>query len=159
MRRYYSYPYQAEPLRFPVEPIARKFVAVVIFACIFLVFFNLAAHAVLDPKKMAENELQALAKDYYENYYYDSFTADLTAEDFATAFLTYHDYGFPKVYLRELLLFDDGRHANYRGYFDGQYYCNTNHTYIQIFPQPPYGKKDYTVEYKYECYWNTNQNK
>ena len=57
MRRYYSYPYQAEPLRFPVEPIARKFVAVAIFVCLFLVFFNLAAHAALDPKKMAENDI------------------------------------------------------------------------------------------------------
>ena len=41
-----------------------------------------------------------------------------------------------------------------RGYFDGDYYCNTNHTYIQITPQPPYEKTDYTVEYKYDCQWN-----
>ena len=69
MRRYYSYPYKAEPLHFPIEPIARKFTTLAIILCIGLVFFNLGAHAVFDPKKLAEDELQRLAKDYYENYH------------------------------------------------------------------------------------------
>ena len=154
MRRYYSYPYKAEPLNFPSEPFARKFATLVIILCMILVIFNLVAHIVFDPKKVAERKVEELAKDYYENYYYDSFVASLNDEDYSTAFLTYHDYGFPRVYLRELLLFDNGRHADYHGYFDGDYYCNTNHTYIQITPQPPYEKTDYTVEYKYDCQWN-----
>lgn len=153
MRRYYSYPYKAEPLHFPLEPIARKFVAASIFVCIFLVFFNLAAHAVLDPKKMAENELQALAKDYYENYYYDTFTENLPEEDYLVAFTTYSEYGFPKVYLRELLLFDDAKHADSRAYFEGQYLCNTNRTGVVFVPHAPFGRTDYEVKYTYDCEW------
>lgn len=153
MRRYYSYPYQAEPLRFPIEPIARKFTTAVIFVCIFLVFFNLVAHAVLDPQKLAENEMQRLAKDYYENYYYDAFISSLPDEDYSIAFTTYSEYGFPKVYLRELLLFDDGRHTDSRQYFEGQYLCNTNRTSITIIPYAPFGRTDYEVKYDYDCEW------
>ncbi|MBO7720505.1 hypothetical protein J6S35_02630 [Candidatus Saccharibacteria bacterium] len=151
MRRYYSYPYKAEPLHFPIEPIARKFTTLAIILCIGLVFFNLGAHAVFDPKKLAEDELQRLAKDYYENYYYDVFTQKIPESDYALAFTTYSEYGFPKTYLRELLLFDDGRNAKSRAYFDGQYYCNTNQTAIQIIPYPPYGRTDYEVKYTYDC--------
>ncbi len=153
MRRYYSYPYKAEPLHFPVEPIARKFTAVAIFVCIGLVFFNLAAHAVLDPQKLAEGELEMLAKDYYENYYYDVFTNSLPDEDYLVAFTTYSEYGFPKVYLRELLLFDDGKHAESRPYFEGQYLCNTNRTSVTIIPYAPFGRTDYEVRYSYDCEW------
>lgn len=151
MRRYYSYPYKAEPLHFPIEPIARKFTTLAIILCIGLVFFNLGAHAVFDPKKLAEDELQRLAKDYYENYYYDVFTQKIPESDYELAFTTYSEYGFPKTYLRELLLFDDGRNAKSRAYFDGQYYCNTNQTAIQIIPYPPYGRTDYEVKYTYDC--------
>ena len=155
MRRYYSYPHQAEPLHFPSEPLARGFATATIFLCIFLVLFNLVSHFIFDPQKVAERELASLAKDFYENYYYDNFTENLSDDQFATAFLTYSEYGFPKVYLRELLLFDNGRHEAARAYFDGQYYCNTNHTAIQITPYAPYGKTDYNVTYTYECNWNT----
>lgn len=153
MRRYYSYPYHSEPLNFPIEPIARRFSIVAIILCLALVFFNLGAHAILDPKKMAEHEMERISKDYYENYYYDNFIANLSEEDAAIAFTTYSEYGFPKIFLRELLLFDNGRHADSRSFFDGQYYCNTNHTSMQIVPKYPYGKKDYDILYSYECQW------
>ncbi len=134
----------------------RKFTTFAIILCICLVFFNLGAHAIFNPERVAEEKIEELAKDYYENYYYDIFVSGLPEEDYATAFLTYHDYGFQRIYLRELLLFDNGRHADYRGYFDGQYFCNTNHTSIQIFPYPPYGKTDYEVKYTYDCWWNAS---
>lgn len=151
MRRYYSYPYKAEPLHFPLEPFARIFTTCVIVLCIVLVFFNLGAHAILDPKRMAENEFEALAKDYYENYYYDEFVKNVPEDELAMAFQTYTDYGFPRVYLRELLLFDNSRHADSRALFEGQYVCNTNNTAIQIVPYAPFGKTDYKVNYFYDC--------
>ncbi|MDO5475415.1 MAG: hypothetical protein Q4F61_03485, partial [Candidatus Saccharibacteria bacterium] len=63
----------------------------------------------------------------------------------------YTDYGFPKIYLRELLLFDNGRHASSRAYFENDYACNTNTTAIQIIPYAPFGKTDYTINYIYDC--------
>ena len=155
MRRYYSYPYKAEPLNFPLEPFARKFTTIAIILCMALVFFNVGAHAVLDPKRVSINKIEELARDYYENYYYDSFVANLPEEDFQTAFTTYSEYGFPRVYLRELLLFDDGRHAADRAYFDGEYFCNTNHTSVIILPTAPFNKTDYTLKYEYDCWWNS----
>ena len=155
MRRYYSYPYKAEPLNFPSEPFARTFSTIAIIACLFLVFFNAGAHIILDPKRVSMNKIEELARDYYENYYYDSFVSSIPEEDFDTAFITYSEYGFPRVYLRELLLFDDGRHEKDRAYFDGEYYCNTNHTSVTILPVFPYGKKDYEINYNYDCWWNS----
>ena len=151
MRRYYSYPYKAEPLHFPLEPFARKFSTFAIILCLLLVFFNLGAHAILDPKRMAENEMQKIAKDYYENYYYDQFIQNVPENELDIAFATYTDYGFPRVYLRELLLFDNSRHASSRPYFEGQYTCNTNTTAIKIIPYAPFGKTDYEIEYIYDC--------
>ena len=94
-----------------------------------------------------------LAKDYYENYYYDVFTENLPEEDYLVAFTTYSEYGFPKVYLRELLLFNDAKHASSRGYFEGQYLCNTNRTGVTFIPYAPYGRTDYEIKYTYDCEW------
>lgn len=154
MRRYYSYPYKAEPLHFPIEPIARKFVTVAIILCLILVFFNLGAGVALDPKRMAESEMEKIAKDYYENYYYDEFISHVPDNEVNIAFATYTDYGFPRVYLRELLLFDEGRHAASRPFFEGNYVCNTNQTSIQIVPYAPFGKTDYRINYFYDCDYN-----
>ena len=151
MWRYYSYPYKAEPLHFPLEPFARRFTTIAIILCLILVFFNLGAHAILDPRRIAENEMEKIATDYYENYYYDQFVQNVPENELSLAFTTYTDYGFPKVYLRELLLFDNSRHAASRAYFDGQYTCNTNTTAIQIIPYAPFGKTDYKINYIYDC--------
>lgn len=154
MRRYYSYPYKAEPLHFPLEPFARRFATLVIILCLSLVFFNLGAHAILDPKRVAESEMEKIAKDYYENYYYDEFVNSVPEGELNIAFATYTDYGFPRVYLRDLLLFDNGRHAASRAYFESQYACNTNRTAIQIVPYAPFGKTDYRINYFYDCEYN-----
>ena len=154
MRRYYSYPYKAEPLRFPLEPFARRFSTLVIILCLLLVFFNLGAHAILDPKRVAESEMEKISRDYYENYYYDKFVGSTPEEELGMAFQTYTEYGFPRVYLRELLLFDDSRHADSRAYFEGQYACNTNRTAIIIVPHAPFGKTDYEIQYLYDCEYN-----
>lgn len=153
MRRYYSYPEKAEPLSFPSEPIARFISTAAIIVCIGLVFLNVVFHFVFDPQKVVEREMEKITADYYENYYYDSFTENMSDEDFAMAFSTYSEFGFPRVYLRELLLFDDGRHEGSRSIFDSSYSCDTNHTSVQIYPKAPFGKKDYTVKYNYSCEW------
>ncbi len=159
LKRYYSYPEKPEPLNFPIEPIAHKFAVGVICLCLVLVLGNMIAHFIFDPERAAKREMESLAKDYYENYYYDNFTANIPEDELEIAFMTYADYGFPPVYLRQLLLFDDERHADSRSYFTGQYFCNTNHTAVTFVPHAPYGKTDYTAKYEYECEWDTAHRK
>lgn len=181
--RYYSYPHKAEPLRFEMGLVARRFAIFVIIISSVLIFGNIAANAYFDPKAVAERELESLAKDYYENYFYDNFVAELRAgyaagreivyenkeqqlgdentdaeiesfEDYMNeGFFQYVKNGLPTVYLRKLLLFDDGRHTTSRQYFSNQYVCNTNHTAVKIKPYPPFGRTDYETEYIYECEW------
>lgn len=157
LKRYYSYPEAPEPLHFPIEPIAHAFSVFAIILCLVLVFGNVAARIIFDPERAAKRELESIARDYYENYYYDIFTESLPEDELALALQTYSDYGFPPVYLRQLLLFDNERHAASRSYFDGQYFCNTNHTSVTYLPRAPYGKTDYTMTYKYECNWDTSK--
>lgn len=142
-----------EPLEFPMEPIARIFAKCTIFICLFLVFGNLAANAYYNPERAAVRETEYLAKDYYENYYYDQLVTANSDKSLADIFGKYEETGFPRVYLRELLLFDNGRHAAERGFYTDSYVCNTNHTAIIITPYRPYGKTDYKVKYEYECQW------
>ena len=156
LKRYYSYPEQPAPLIFPMEEIAHRFSVFVIILCLVLVFGNVIAHIVFNPETAAKRELERIAKDYYENYYYDIFTENTPEDELAIALQSYADYGFPPVYLRQLLLFDDGRHENSRPYFSGQYFCNTNHTSVIYMPYPPYGKTDYSIKYAYDCWWDDN---
>lgn len=98
------------------------------------------------PKASVERELESLAKDYYENYYYDSL------ENPAEVLAEFRETGLPTAYLRKLLAFDNGRHAASAEVFDSaKYKCDTNTTGVKIFPEEPYGKTDYRVEYKYAC--------
>ena len=98
------------------------------------------------PQASVERELESLAKDYYENYYYD------TVNEPETALAEFAETGLPTAYLRKLLAFDNGRHAASAEVFDSAgYKCDTNKTGVKIFPEEPYGRTDYRVEYKYAC--------
>lgn len=157
LKRYYSYPEQPEPLNFPVEPIAHGFAVLTIILCLVLVFGNVAVRIIFDPERAAKRELEHISRDYYENYYYDIFTENTPEDELAIALQSYADYGFPPVYLRQLLLFDDGRHEASRSYFTGQYFCNTNHTSVIYLPRPPYGATDYEMKFSYDCNWDVTK--
>ena len=98
------------------------------------------------PEAVAKRELANLAQDYYENYYYDKI------DDPTNTLAEFAETGLPTVYLRTLLAFDNERHAESAQLFRAaDYVCDTNSTGAKIFPEEPYGRTDYRVEYKYSC--------
>lgn len=129
-------------------PIVKKYALGIIITASVMVAISLILWFYFQPDKVARRELEYLAKDYYETYYYpqsienaDQNTLTKVAEN-----------GSPTVKLRQLLLFDNQRHASSAQAFDQKrYFCDTSATYIKYYPVEPFGKKDYKIEYNYTC--------
>ncbi len=137
---------------FQFSPIARKIAIGVVIISILAVAGYLFAANYFAPEKMAHRELEKISRDYYENFFYDNFVARLTGDQKQAEFEKYTENGFPRVYLRELFLYDNEKHADSKQYFKYQgYTCNTDQTYVTFYPTAPFGDRDYRIEYNYSC--------
>ena len=94
------------------------------------------------PEKVVTEKIEAITADYYENYFYDRIK-DYSNLD------NYVENGFSKVTLRQLLLFDSERHADASSLLNE--YCDSEATYVRIYPEAPFGRTDYHVDYHYAC--------
>lgn len=136
---------------------ARGIAVLVIIVSAAIVGYMAWANANYAPDTRAAHEFEAMVKDYYENYFYDQFLSDYVKEngegfEIRDAFEPYTKSGFPRVMLRKLLLFDDGRWEDKREVFDNdQYVCDTNTSYVKITPVAPFSKTDYHTEYDLDC--------
>ena len=136
-----------------VPPAIRKTLNICIIACVVIVAFCLALYAYNEPSKVAARKIDELGRDYYENYYYpklvESLENNVSIED---TLAKYSEDGFSPVLLRHLLLFDNGKDADYSRFFDSsKYNCDKNISSIKITPVAPYGKKDYKIESSLTC--------
>lgn len=136
-----------------VPPAIRKTLNICIVACVAIVAFCLVFFAYNEPSKVAERKINELGVDYYENYYYpkmiESLEDDITIED---VLAKYNENGLTPVLLRHLLLFDNGKNADFAKFFDNtKYNCDKNISSVKITPVEPYGKKDYKIESSLTC--------
>ena len=132
----------------PISTFAKKVITIGIIICAAIVLMCLVVSTYYEPAKVAQRKLEDLAADYYENYYYDKFTSSLKGQSIESAIAELGDTGFAVVPLRHLLLFDNERNSDYSKYFDNsRYYCDRSLTTIKIYPDAPYGRTDYHVEY------------
>lgn len=104
------------------------------------------------PEYRTEREMNNLAKDYYENYFYDKFVNNVGDGSLFDAMGQHQENGMERVYLRQLLVFDGERHGDLREVFDSAHYtCNTNTSWVKYHPYEPYGKTDYSYEINLAC--------
>lgn len=137
---------------FQFSPIARRVSIGLVIVSVLAVAGYLFASHYFAPEKIAQRELTRIAEDYYENFFYDNFVADLPESEQAAAFEKYVENGFPRVTLSDLLLYDDEKHASSEQYFNYQNYtCDVEKTYVQFFPQSPFGKTDYEIARVFHC--------
>lgn len=129
----------------------RRIVLVVIFSTIAIVAITVICIFAFNTENMTKRRLADLATTYYEDYFYEGSVKSLASSeaDTAAAFEKYEVHGFSRVPLRQLLLYDDGKNADLKEFFDSV--CDENETYVQFFPYSPYGVEDYRVEYNYAC--------
>lgn len=130
--------------------VIRRVILTVIALAMMVVVLALLTAIFNKPEAVIKSKIEAIATDYYENYYYekilDNTPSDMTMSE---AMERYLKRGFPVVSLRQLMLFDSRRHADAEA--ELYKYCDPDETTIQIYPAEPFGVKDYRVEYKYAC--------
>lgn len=132
---------------------SRNAILSVIILAMLVVILCVLMQVFVDKESTVKHKIEEISADYYENYYYDSINKDTSTdseENLPSNILEkYHERGLVIVPLRQLLLFDNRRHLDSAALLTE--YCDENTTYIRIYPDPPYGKKDYHVEYNYSC--------
>ncbi len=113
----------------------------VILATLFAIFYN--------PENIVKQKIAEISSDYYENYLYEKALAPTDTQSTAELAERYVKAGFPIISLRQLFLFDNGRYAESSDLITT--HCNESETFITFFPEAPFSKTDYRVEYHYAC--------
>ena len=131
---------------------ARRFVVIGVLVSTVMVGVSLFVTVYFNPEAVAKRKFEELATTYYEDYYYDKFMAEIDSEVKEEKLKLFEQTGFQPVLLRQLLLYQNGKYANYKQYFEKKgFSCDRNKTSAKFYPVAPYGKKDYTVKYEYNC--------
>ena len=105
---------------------------------------------VFKPENTVKDKISELSADYYENYLYQKFDFDdISSEDLANFMQKYEKTGLTATTLRQLLLYDHQKNAEYAPFL--KKYCDEDTTYIKFYPEHPYSKTSYRVEYTYSC--------
>ena len=123
--------------------IAMAFIVVVVaVVCAFL----------FTTERMVKARLDGIARDYYENYFYEKMvSSDKYAEidDMDAAMAKYVETGFARVELRQMVL---GNAKTSEGDVDYVLrHCDENTTAVVFYPESPYGRESYHMEFTYDC--------
>lgn len=132
----------------PLAEHARRASFATVGICLFLISFMTITRLLFTEEVVATNNLRAMAKIYYEDYYYEKFTADQSGTALAAVFKPYIETGFRAVTLRQLLTFDNSRLSAEAAKFAN---CDKIASHIKITPLPPYGAGDYHLETALVC--------
>lgn len=132
--------------------VARRFVTIGVIVSTIMVAVSLFVTVYFNPERVAKRKLAELATTYYESYYYERFMEAIDPELKDEKMETYERTGLQPVLLRQLLLYQNGKYASYKQYFETDgFSCDKNTTSAKFYPVYPYGAKDYTVEYNLAC--------
>ena len=136
--------YISKPRNTPVRSnITQKLIIAVIIVVSIIVLISVSLVFLLDPEHRVKSDITTLATDYYENFLYQDFAN--TNIDMSK----YESYGFARITLRQLLLHDHEKHTDQAAFLSN--YCDENTTAVKFFPEPPYTKTSYRIEYHYSC--------
>lgn len=116
-----------------------------------LVFIFAVYKLVNTPEKVVTGRIQSLTREYYEDYLYPKIKSSTPENKFEEVMRKYAESGVDNSHLslRNILL--SGGTKNVKLAQEIGEYCNLDDTIIEIFPQKPYGKSDYKVNYNYSC--------
>lgn len=121
-------------------------IVVAMLAVILVIFMSVLNN----PENLVKSKIETITADYYENYFYprveNSVAADKTFDEVMSR---YAETGFSRITLKQLLLFDSERYGSLADYLTG--YCDPEATHVRIYPDAPFGKSDYHVDYNYAC--------
>lgn len=130
--------------------ISRRVIVGVIIVAMLAVILAILAVTLNNPESLVTKKIEIITADYYENYFYPR-VEGYGAEDkpLGDVMSRYAETGFSKITLRQLLLFDSERYSSLADYITG--YCDPEATYVKVYPDEPFTKYDYHVDYHYAC--------
>ena len=137
---------------------AKNSILTVIAAVTLTVIAYIIFCLIATPEKLVKDEIASITSDYYENYFYNSILennslsqedTDFNAPAMEEILKNYSARGFADITLRQLLLYDDQKHSAATEYLSK--YCNLDSSRIKIYPEAPYKRQDYHVDYNYSC--------
>lgn len=120
-----------------------------VVACTLMVVIALCTQLRATPAEKMQKELERLADDYYITYLYPRLLGNLNADP-AKMLAGYHEVGVGTTYLRQLLHYNNDENIASAQIFR-DLGCDTNRTSVRYFPIEPYGPRDYTVYYHFDC--------
>lgn len=131
-------------------------IALAMLTMILFTIYNLIA----TPEFLIKREIENITTDYYENYFYSQILENNSIDPNETnpaiiepamksVMPRYAEPGFARLTLRQLLLYDNKKHYSSINYLSE--YCDLDQTLIKIYPEEPFGRKNYRVDYSYYC--------
>ena len=130
--------------------VVRRVIVAVIVILVVVVGVALASVLLLNPKRLATNKIEEMAKEYYEEFTYDGLVENVgTGDELREAMEKYTTRGFASVSLRQLLLYDNQKNLKDGGFLREM--CDENTTSVKFYPEEPFDRHSYRIEYKLDC--------
>lgn len=134
--------------------LSQRIILIGVIISVVIVVISLFTYFFFNPEAVAKRDVAYLAKDYYETYFYDNFASTIKSGQYKVTFEKYKKTGFAAVPLRRLLSFDNNRNKDYARSFTGDSYnCDLETSKIIFYPEEPYGRNNYRVEYNLDCHY------
>ena len=119
-------------------------IAIIILAMIIVVTFIILT-IVFSKENIIKSEINDIATDYYENHLYEKYASP----DGSTNNLNkYEENGINHIPLRQLLYSNKDYKEKAESILK---YCDENKTFIKYYPDSPFSKTSYHIEYTYSC--------
>lgn len=130
--------------------VTKKSILFIIILSMLIVILVLLLSSFENPERLVKQKLTNITSDYYENYYYPNLIGSASSQDSLEDIMShYTEVGFATISLRQLLLFDNERYKETATFL--KKYCDENQTTARIYPEAPFGKTNYRIDYHYSC--------
>lgn len=128
----------------------QKIIIAIILTSMIVIVIAILTSFLFKPENLVKSKISNLSSAYYENYLYDGLSdSNNFSGDYKSTLEKYKDTGLAYITLRQLILHDQEKNASTGDYIKD--YCDEEKTTIKFFPEEPYGKTNYHVEYHYVC--------
>lgn len=136
--------------------IMRLISLLIVVICLTVVVAAILVKKNVTHSNLANQKMEELARDYYENDFYQRFIRDHVAvgeeNNLEKFFEKYTQVGFSPVKLRKLLDYSDKNNKDMQKYFSHEgFSCNTNNSFVVIKPVAPFSSKDYELTITMNC--------
>ena len=130
--------------------VAKRVVIVVICLAIAVVGGFAAFVLLYDENEVVRGQLDELARAYYEEFTYPSLIKDgMSRAEKESLMEQYVERGFADVRLRQMIRRDGGKTVNDTSLIHK--HCDENETVMRVYPEEPFDRKSYRIEYRYSC--------